>query len=322
MKAVVIRQAGDPSVLTYQDYETPGIKANEVLIKVTAAGINRADIAQRMGRYPAPQGTVQDIPGLEASGTIEAVGADVSEWKVGDKVCALLPGGGYAEYVQVDAGSCLPIPKGMSLEEAGAIPEVLFTVWHNIFQKGQLQPRDKALIYGGSGGIGSMAIQLVHLFGAKAITLASTAEKAQYCKELGATQVVNYKEEEPIKAIEGSSVAVILDSVGGNYLTTNLEVLKPEGHLVYINAMEGKSPDLDIKKIMRKRIIITGSTLRARPNDFKRALRDEIREKAFPLLESGQFKNLVKHRFSFAEAQKAHELLESRNFFGKIILTP
>lgn len=320
MKAAILTEFGNPDVIEIQECPTPTPKENEVLIKVTAAGINRADLAQRKGNYPAPKGSVQNILGLEVSGQIEELGAKVSKWKIGDEVCALLPGGGYAEYATIDEGSCLPVPKGFSLADAAGIPEVLLTVWQNIFQIGKLQPQQKVLIYGGSGGIGSMGIQLVNLFGATAYSLASTTEKVSYCSSLGAQKVINYKSQNLIEELGKNSMNLILDSVGGEYLNTNLDLLKPEGRLVYINAMGGNGK-LNIFKMMQKRIHLTGSTLRARSLAHKKQLIEEAVEKAYPLIESKEFKYPTTQKFSIEEVVKAHQLMESRNFMGKILLT-
>lgn len=320
MRTVVLNGFGDSSVLMIEEREKPRILDNEVLIKVAAAGLNRADIAQRQGIYPAPEGIVQDILGLEISGEIVEIGANVESWNVGDEVCALLAGGGYAEYVQVDASNCLPIPKGISLQDAAAIPEVLCTVWMNLFQTGNLSKNQTALIYGGSGGIGSMAIQLVHLFGAKAFTLASNDDKIQFCKDLGAERVVDYVNDDLVKALGENSIDVILEMVGGDYLNKNIKLLREEGKMIYINSTSRNS-DLNIFRMMQKRITITGSTLRSRSIEFKAQLIKDIVEKAYPLIENPQFINTVKHRFHFTEAKEAHQLMDSRDFFGKIILT-
>jgi len=319
MKAVIFQDYGNPSVLEISPYSKPQPKANELLIKVAAAGMNRADLAQRKGNYPAPKGCVQNILGLEVSGVIEEVGEAVSSWKKGDKVCALLAGGGYAEYVTVDEGSCLPIPKGFSLEEAAGLPEVLLTVWQNIFQIGNLQPDENVLIYGGSGGIGSMAIQLVSLYGANAFTLASSAEKMKYCTALGAKKVINYKKQDLLEEFGKNSMNLILDSVGGKYLNKNIDLLNTAGRLVYINAMEGKG-ELNIFKMMQKRIHLTGSTLRSRSLSHKSSLVKEVIEKAYPLIEKDSFKLKIAKKFSVDEVVKAHELMESRDFMGKVLL--
>lgn len=320
MKAVVFNEPGDAQSLQVTDYKKPVAQANEVLIRVKAAGINRPDILQRQGKYPAPLGVVRNILGLEVSGFIEEVGEKVTSWKAGDQVCALVPGGGYAEYVVADAGSCLPIPKNMSLEDAAAIPEVLFTVWHNVFQRGQLQEDESVLIYGESGGIGSMAIQLCHLYNAKVYTFASTEEKMDYCYGLGAQKVINYKNGNLLPQLGENSMDVILDCLGGDYLNLNLDLLKTEGRLVYINAMEGMQSSLNIMKVMLKRAQITGSTMRSRNLDFKQSLAEEILQHAYPLIESTGFKNMVNYRFSYRQAAEAHTLMESRDFMGKIIL--
>lgn len=320
MKAIVFDNPGSPDVLYVTTREIPKVHSSDVLIKVTAAGINRPDIAQRKGNYPVPAGAVQDILGLEVSGEIVELGTHVSGFQKGDKVMALVPGGGYAEYVSVHAGSCLPIPKGVSIEDAAALPEVLFTVWHNLFRRGGLKSCERTLIYGGSGGIGSMAIQLAHLYGAQVSTVVSSKEKEEYCRSLGADEVLNYKKDDLLKEWKTSAFDVILDSVGGKYLDINLDLLKKEGRLVYINAMEGGKPVLNIFKMMQKRLVITGSTLRPRSVDFKAELAQDIFKNAFPLLEDNRFLPNVNHRFSPEEAVEAHQLMESRDFFGKIII--
>lgn len=321
MKAVVINHPGGPEVLQIKERETPEVGKNEVLIRVAAAGVNRPDIAQRKGNYPAPADAVQDILGLEVAGEIVAKGANVSSWDIGEKVIALVKGGGYAEYVAADEGSCLPIPKGFSVVDAAALPEVLFTVWHNVFQRGQLKPSEHILIYGGSGGIGSMAIQLATIYGAHVTTLASSQQKADYCRSLGAEKVVNYKEENLFETLGEASQHLILDSIGGDYLDSNLHLLKEDGRLVYINAMEGPKAPLNIILLMRKRLTITGSTMRPRSYEFKKQVAEDILKNAYPLIENPSFKNLVKYRFPLEEAKEAHSLMDSRDFVGKIILT-
>lgn len=320
MRAVIITQPGGPEVLEVEKRPIPVITSNEVLIRVAAAGINRPDVFQRRGNYPAPDGAEQDIPGLEVSGIIEQTGSSAGNWKAGDEVCALIAGGGYAEYAVADAGSCLPIPKGIPLTDAAALPEVLFTVWHNIFQRGALQKGENVLIYGGSGGIGSMAIRLTRLYGAVPYTMASSDEKTGFCRELGAEQVVNYKREDLREVLGSESMNVILDSIGGSYFAVNLDLLRPEGRLIYINAMGGRKAEIDIMTLMRKRLHISGSTLRPRSLEFKKALADEIREKAFPLLQNEAFESMVRHRFLLEEAADAHRLMESGDFMGKMIL--
>lgn len=298
----------------------PEIGANEVLIHVKAAGVNRPDVAQRMGRYPAPAGASQDIPGLEVAGVVEECGAEVIQWKIGDRVCALLAGGGYAEYVAVDAGQCLPVPKGFNEAEAAGLPETVFTVWHNVFQRGRLQAGETLLVHGGSSGIGVTAIQLAKAFGAKVLTTVGSEEKGQACLELGADQFVNYKTQDFEATFAEAGVDVILDMVGGDYFDRNLNILRPDGRLVYINAMNGNVVNLNIMKMMLKRITITGSTLRARDVAFKTALAADILKNVWPVLENGMFKSKVFATFPFSEAAQAHELMESSGHIGKIIL--
>lgn len=321
MKAIVISEYGDPSVLKYEEREIPEMGSNEVLIKVCAAGVNRPDVIQRIGKYPAPIGVVQDIPGLEVSGIIIDKGDNVTKWEIGQEVMALIPGGGYAEYATADQGSCLPIPKGFTIDDAAALPEVLFTVWHNIFQRAELQKNENVLIYGGTGGIGAMATQLVSLFGAKAHTLVSSEAKADFSKSLGAHKTVNYKQESLLEALGSPSMDVILDSIGGDYFDINIDLLKPDGRLVYINAMEGGKAMVNIFKVMQKRLIITGSTLRAREYEFKSNLAQDILENAYPLIEDNRFKNMVNYKFPLKDAAEAHRLMDSRDFMGKIVLT-
>lgn len=321
MKAVVITKPGGPEVLEIQQRERPKVGPYDVLIKVAAAGINRPDIIQREGKYPAPEGVVADIPGLEVSGEIVQVGSEVSSWMVGERVCALVPGGGYAQYVAADQGSCLPIPQGISLEDAAGLPETLFTVWHNVFQRGNLQRNERLFVYGGSGGIGSMAIQLASIYGTDVWCTAGTDEKVSYCESLGASRVINYHKV-PIKDLGSYQVDVILDSLGGEYFAPNIDLLTEDGRLIYINAMQGRNVELDIMKVMLKRISITGSTLRSRSLPFKSELARDIYQKAYPLLESGNFISPVNYRYSLDEAVEAHKLLDSRDFKGKVILLP
>lgn len=320
MKTVVFDNYGAADVLHIENREIPIPKPNEVLIKVVAAGLNRADIAQRKGHYSAPNGTPENILGLEVSGTIAAVGNQVDDWKKGDEVCALLPGGGYSEYITIDAGSCLSIPKNYTLIDAASLPEALFTVWHNVFQRGQLKEGQDVLIYGGSGGIGSMAIQLLSLYNANPITLASTPEKVEFCKSLGAHKVINYKTEDLIESLGANSIDLILDSFGGEYLNTNVELLRPEGRMVYINAMQGNKTNINLFKMLQKRLWITGSTLRSRPFSFKKELAQDIQTNAFPLIEDSKFKNMTNYRFSVEDVVEAHRLMDSRDFTGKIVL--
>jgi putative PIG3 family NAD(P)H quinone oxidoreductase len=285
-----------------------------------AAGVNRPDVAQRKGNYPPPAGASQDIPGLEIAGIIEECGPGVDRWKVGDKVCALLTGGGYAEYVVVPAGQCLPVPENLSFAEAAGLPETVFTVWHNVFQRGALRPGETLLVHGGSSGIGITAIQIAAAIGAKALVTVGSAEKGAECLRLGAARWVNYKEADFETALADEEIDVILDMIGGDYFEKNINLLKPEGRLVYINAMNGPLVQLNIGKMMQKRITITGSTLRSRDTEFKSALAAEIEQQVWPLIRQGKFSPVVFKTYPLEEAGHAHELMESSTHIGKIIL--
>jgi NADPH:quinone reductase len=320
MKAIVITSFGGPDVLKPEEREKPDINENEVLIKVKAAGINRPDIAQRKGNYPPPPDAPQDIPGLEVAGIIEQKGKNVHQWKINDKVCALVSGGGYAEYVKVNAGQCLPIPDHFNFIEAASLPETIFTVWHNVFQRGKLQKGERLLIHGGSSGIGVTAIQLAKYFGAEVIVTVGSDEKGKRCLQLGADKFINYKTQDFEQELKDNPVDVILDMIGGTYFQKNIEILKPDGRLVYINAMEGNMVSLNIMQMMRKRITITGSTLRNRDAAFKSALAKDIKEKVWPVFAEGKFKPVIFATFPMEEANKAHELMESSQHIGKIIL--
>jgi putative PIG3 family NAD(P)H quinone oxidoreductase len=320
MTAVIITQPGDPSVLATAERPVPVPADNEVLIKVSAAGVNRPDVLQRKGRYAPPPGIVADIPGLEVAGEIVQCGVSVTRWKKGDLVCALLAGGGYAGYVAADAGQCLPVPKGWTTQEAASLPETVFTVWHNVFQRGRLQAGEHLLVHGGSSGIGITAIQLAKAFGAKVSVTAGSAEKCKACTALGADNSINYKEQDFETALAGQGVDAILDMIGGDYIPKNIRLLKPEGRLVFINAMNGSDGAFNVKDVMQKRLTITGSTLRNRPVEFKTALAGEIEEKVWPVLEAGRFKPVIYRAFPLSRAAEAHTLMESSTHIGKIIL--
>ena len=320
MKAAVITAFGKAEVLKIEEREIPVLDDNEVLIKVKAAGVNRPDVIQRQGKYPAPPGAPKDIPGLEVAGIIECVGADVKQWKAGDQVCALVAGGGYAQFVNADAGLCLPIPEGFSFADAAGLPETMFTVWNNLFQRAHLQKGETILIHGGSSGIGITAIQLATYFGAKVTVTVGSDAKGQACLDLGADTYINYKTHDFEKELIESPVDVILDIIGGEYFDKNLNVLRPEGRLVYINAMQGNIVSLNLGKLMQKRITLTGSTLRSREISFKRNLAAELYKKAWPILASGHFKPVVFATFPLNEAYKSHELMESSQHIGKIVL--
>ncbi|HYP17462.1 MAG TPA: NAD(P)H-quinone oxidoreductase [Opitutus sp.] len=322
MNAVVISQPGGPEVLTLASRPDPACGEREVLIRVRAAGVNRADVIQRKGHYPAPPGVAADIPGLEVAGTVERCGSAVSRWRPGDAVCALLAGAGYAEFVAVDAGHCLPVPAGLSMTDAAALPEAVFTVWSNVFQRGRLQKGETFLVHGGSSGIGMAAIQLAKLLGARVFATAGSEEKCRACETAGAERCVNYKTEDFERVLQGTGIDVILDMIGGDYVAKNLKLLRPEGRLVFINTAKGAKVEVNLMQVMSQRLTITGSTLRSRDVAFKAALGAEIEQQVWPLVASGKFHANVFRVFPFAEAAAAHELMESSQHIGKIVLTP
>ncbi len=325
MKAIVITQPGGPEVLQLQERPAPAYAANEVLVKVMAAGVNRPDVYQRKGNYPPPADAPQDIPGLEIAGIVAEVGSDVTHWKVGDKVCALVWGGGYAEYCNVPEGQCLPIPGNLTFVEAASLPETFFTVWSNVFDRGRLQPGESLLVHGGSGGIGVTAIQIAKALGSTVYTTVGSEEKCKFCEALGATRAINYKTEsfaEVIKQITNNrGIDVILDMIGGDYTPGNIQSLADDGRLVMINAMHGKDAQVDLALVMRKRLNITGSMLRSRDIAFKSAIAQKLEEKIWPLLVSGKIKPIIHSVYPAGEAAKAHELMESGDLIGKIVLS-
>ena len=321
MKAIVISQPGPPSVLELQEKETPTPHEGGVLIRVKAAGVNRPDIFQRKGNYPAPAGAPQDIPGLEVSGIIERCGKAASRWKPGDEVCALLPGGGYAEFAVVSQDHCLPVPRGWSHQQAASLPETVFTVWHNVFQRGALKSGERILIHGGSSGIGITAIQLSKAFGAMVSITAGSEEKCYTCKQLGADVVINYKTEDFEAVLKDQGLDVILEMAGGDYIPKDLRLLKNDGRLVFINAVKGGKAEFNALDLMRRRLTVTGSTLRARDHDFKATLTEAILKNVWPVIESGKFKPVISKIFPLSEAAAAHELLETSTHIGKVILT-
>ncbi|MGM0579452.1 MAG: NAD(P)H-quinone oxidoreductase [Bacteroidota bacterium] len=323
MQAIIIKKPGGPEVLQLEERESPKPKANEVLIEVKAAGVNRPDVFQRMGGYPAPEGAPDDIPGLEVAGIIKEVGQDVKQWKVGDKVCALVAGGGYASEVTAPAVQCLPIPKGLNFIEAASLPETFFTVWSNVFDRGNFQKGETFLVHGGTSGIGVTAIQMVKSMGGKVFTTAGTQEKCDYAIKLGADLAINYKEQDFEKYLKEKKegIDVILDMVGGDYTAKNINILNPEGRLVVINAMKNAESTINMKKVMVKRLTITGSTLRARSPEFKGAIAENLLKHIWPKIETGEIKLAIYKTFPLAEASKAHELMESSEHIGKIVLT-
>ena len=295
-----------------------------MLIKVGAAGVNRPDVLQRLGRYPPPPGA-SDIPGLEVAGTIEAVGAGAQPWRVGDRVCALVTGGGYAEYCVAPAPQCLPIPRGFDATMAAAIPETFFTVWTNVFQRGRLTAGESALIHGGSSGIGTTAIQLAKAFGARVFATAGSAEKCAACERLGAERAINYRDADFVAVVRdltgGLGVDLVLDMVGGEYFGRNIDVLAPEGRLVEIGTLHGVTAELNLLAVMQRRLTITGSTLRARSIADKGAIAAAVRQYVWPLLESGAVTPIIHATFPLRDAAAAHRLMESSAHVGKIVLT-
>lgn len=325
MKAIIITQPGGPEVLQIAERPKPACTADEVLVKVYAAGINRPDVYQRKGNYPPPAGTSLDIPGLEIAGIVEETGANVARWKVGDKVCALVIGGGYAEYCAVAAGQCLPIPENLSFTDAASLPETFFTVWSNVFDRGALKGSETLLVHGGSSGIGVAAIQMAAALEHTVFVTAGSSEKCRFCEDLGAALAINYKTEnfaEVIKQVTtGKGVDVVLDMIGGDYTAGNLQSLAEEGRLVLINAMNGKDVTIDLSVVMRKRLNITGSMLRSRSVAFKTAIAQNLEKNIWPLLASGRIKPIIYRVFPAQQAAEAHALMESSEHIGKIVIS-
>ncbi|MDJ0685333.1 MAG: NAD(P)H-quinone oxidoreductase [Alphaproteobacteria bacterium] len=323
MTAVEITEPGGPEVLkpTTRPVPTPG--PGQVLIKVAAAGVNRPDVAQRAGAYPPPPGA-SDLPGLEVAGTVDAIGPDATRWRVGDTVCGLTPGGGYAEYCVTHQDHCLPIPTGYSMIEAAALPETFFTVYGNVFMRGRLTAGEWLLLHGGSSGIGTTAIQLAKRFGAHVITTVGNAEKAAACAKLGADAVINYKQEDwPARVAEITEwrgVDLVLDMVAGDYIQPNLNALAMDGRYVFIAFLNGPKAALDITRIMIKRLTVTGSTLRPQTDAMKAEIARNLLSDVWPMLEAGTVAPQIHATFPLAEAAKAHALMESSSHIGKIML--
>ena len=324
MTAIEIPEFGGPEALVPGRRPLPEPAEGELLVKVAAAGVNRPDVLQRSGGYPPPPGA-SDIPGLEIAGTVAALGPGVEGWRPGDQVTARVAGGGYAEYCTAPAPQCLPLPAGLSLAEAAAIPETFFTVWSNVFERGGLAEGESFLVHGGSSGIGTTAIQLARAFGARVFTTAGSAEKCEACRALGAELAINYREQDFVEAVkeatEGRGVDLILDMVGGDYVARNIASLAPDGRLVYIAFLSGPKVELNLLPVMLKRLSITGSTLRARSVAFKGAIAEQLREKVWPLIEAGRVKPVLFKSFPLAEAAEAHRLMESSGHIGKFVLT-
>jgi putative PIG3 family NAD(P)H quinone oxidoreductase len=324
MLAVEISRPGGPEVLVPVQRPTPEPGPGEVLIKVTAAGVNRPDTFQRRGSYPPPRGA-SDLPGLEIAGEIVGGDAALGGYAIGDKVCALVAGGGYAEYCTAPALQCLPIPAGLSDVEAAGLPETYFTVWSNVFDRGALKGDESLLVHGGASGIGTTAVQLAHAFGHKVYATAGSDERARAVEKLGATLGINYRTQDFVKevldATGGKGVNVILDMVAGDYLPRDMQCLADEGRIVLVATLGGAHANVDFSQVMRRRITITGSTLRPRPVDFKAGIARSLRDKVWPLLEKGTVKPVIHATMPLAEASKAHAMMEAGEQIGKIILT-
>jgi putative PIG3 family NAD(P)H quinone oxidoreductase len=321
---IEIRHPGGPEVLVPVERPDPLPRADEVLIRVAGAGVNRPDVLQRKGAYPPPPGA-SDIPGLEVSGTIAAVGAEVTQWRVDDPVCALVSGGGYATMCVAPARQCLPAPIGIDLASAGAIPEAFFTVWTNVFDRGRLRAGEMALFHGGASGIGTTAIQLAAARGATVLATAGSDQKCRACEDLGARQAINYRTADFVQAVReltgGKGVDLILDIVGGSYVGRNLDALAVDGRLVLIGFMSGESAGpVDFRRLLTRRLTITGSTLRPRTVEEKGQLADALRTEVWPLLDRGIVKPIIYRVFPLAHAADAHRLMESSEHFGKILL--
>ena len=325
MNYIQIEKHGDPDVLKLSSKTVPDPGLDEVLVRVEAAGVNRPDIMQRKGLYPPPPGAT-DVPGLEVSGTVVKTGENVTRPKVGSQVCALVSCGGYAEYCLASASICLPVPKKISLEQAAGIPETFFTVWTNVFARGQLKSSETLLVHGGSSGIGTTAIQLGKAFGATVYTTAGTQEKCEFCKNLGADVAINYNEKDfegEIKTLtENRGVDVILDMVGGPYFPKNVKILAVQGRLLQIALMQGFKAELDFRPLLMKSVTLTGSTLRPRTVKEKSEIAQALRKKVWPLMDLGTIRPIIHQTFPLEKAADAHQLMESSNHIGKILLKP
>ncbi|AYQ36480.1 NAD(P)H-quinone oxidoreductase [Runella sp. SP2] len=321
MKAMIVTQTGGPEVLSLEDRSVPISTGTKVLIRVYAAGINRADILMRQGRYGISSQPPTEPLGLEVAGIIAEIGENVSRWKVGDKVCALIKNGGYAEYALAEADHCLPVPTGMSFEKAACLPETIMTVWSNVFQRMQLKTGENFLVHGGTSGIGVTAIQLAKAFGVQAFATAGSDQKCRFCEELGAVRCVNYKTQDFLEELKPYGMDVILDYVGGDYTAKNIRLLRPDGRLGFIASLGGAQSQFNILEVMSKRITITGSMLAPRDDAFKAQLAAEVEKQVWPLIEAGTFEPILYKTFPLEEAAEAHRLMESSEHIGKIVLS-
>ncbi|MFT3920123.1 NAD(P)H-quinone oxidoreductase [Cloacibacterium sp.] len=321
MKSIIITQFGGPDVLKVVNVPNLDTLKNEVLIEVKASGINRSDILQREGKYAAPAENSIIIPGLEVAGVIVACGSEVTRFKIGDKVCALLSGGGYSQFVTVNEGQCLSVPSGLGFIEAASLPETIFTVWSNVFERGHIQSGETLLVHGGSSGIGITAIQIAHALGIKVVTTVGSKSKADFCYELGADLCINYKIQDFERELKNEGVDVILDMRGGDYFQKNLNILNKEGRLIHINSEGGDKVELSIWEIMTKRLTITGSTLRDRDYRYKTQLANAVYQNVWSLIESGCFKPVVYKTFPYWDVIEAHRCLEKGEHIGKVMLS-
>jgi NADPH2:quinone reductase len=324
MRVVQIDQPGGPEVLRPAERPRPEPKPHEILVKVAAAGVNRPDVLQRMGLYAVPP-DASDLPGLEIAGEVAACGSAVTRWQVGDKVCALTHGGGYAEYCVTPEVQALPVPRGLSMVEAASLPETFFTVWSNVFDRGRLAPGETLLVQGGSSGIGVTAIQMAAAMGNRVFATAGSDEKCAACVKLGAARAFNYKTQDFVAGVQdatgGKGVDVILDMAAGDFVPKELKALAEEGRLVFIAFLRGPKTELDVNELMRRRLTVTGSTLRPRPVEFKGAIARNLRDRIWPLIEAGRIKPVIYRTFPLAQAGEAHKLMESSQHIGKIVLT-
>jgi len=323
MTAIVAREAGGPEVLVPAERKVPEPGPGEILIEVAAAGINRPDVLQRQGLYPPPKGA-SDILGMEVAGKVAALGPGAVRFKEGDLVCALVGGGGYAEFCVAPEATTLPVPRGLSLVEAAGLPEAVFTVWHNIFERGELKPGDWLLVHGGASGIGTTAIQMAVALGAKVIVTVGSAEKARACEALGAARAVNYREADFVEAVRestgGHGANVILDMVGGDYVERNLKAAALEGHIVQIAFLKGSKVEIDLMRLMLRRLTLTGSTLRIQSIEAKARMAKAIEERIWPLIEEGRFKPVIDSTFKLEDAAAGHRRIDDPGHIGKIVL--
>jgi NADPH2:quinone reductase len=323
MRAVSIREPGDPGVLEATRVARPRLRSRDVLVRVHAAGVNRPDVLQRLGNYPVPK-DASPLPGLEIAGEIVARGENAARWSIGDRVMALTHGGGYAEFCRVNEDHCLPVPERLSMTEAAAVPETYFTVWYNVFMRAGLASGETMLVHGGSSGIGTTAIQLGKAFGATILVTAGSDDKCRFCERLGADRAINYRQEDwearTLELSDGGGVDVVLDMVAGPYMQKNMNVLARDGRYVIIAFLQGSRAELDMRQLLGKRLTITGSTLRPQTTSEKAAIADGIRESVMPLLDSGRVGPIIHATFPLAEAFRAHELMESSAHMGKIVL--